>query len=123
VNLRNRFRHNRAGGGPPSGLAPKDNGFFNEPGFRIMLCEELGLGVHQLGGKGLEGVGDLRMQLLPRSAQQAAVSCVLHQRVLEAIDRVGRRAPLNDQFGGDEASECCLQLVLGEAGDSPQQLG
>jgi hypothetical protein len=82
-----------------------------------MLCEELGLSVHDLGGIGLERFGDLRVQLLPRAAQQAAVGRIFYQRVLKAIDRVGRRATLEHQLGGEEASECRLQLVLGKAGD------
>jgi hypothetical protein len=45
---------------------------------------------------------------------------VLHQRVLKGIDRVGRRAALEDQLGGDEASESGLQLVLGNSGDGAQ---
>ena len=46
---------------------------------------------------------------------------VLHQRVLEAVDRVGRRAALEDQLGSDELAESRLQLVLGKAGDRAQQ--
>ena len=46
---------------------------------------------------------------------------VLHQRVLEAVDRVGRRAALEHQLGSDEAGERGLQLVLGKAGDGTQQ--
>ena len=40
---------------------------------------------------------------------------------MKAIDRVGRRAALEDQLGGDEAGESGLQLVLGKAGDGAQQ--
>ena len=66
LKLRGRFRHRRAGGGPPTGLAPVGNGFFNEPGLGIMLREQFGLAVHQLGGMGFERFGDPRVQLLPR---------------------------------------------------------
>jgi hypothetical protein len=101
-----------------TGLAPAGYGFFDKSGLGVMLCEELGLSVHDLGGIGLERFGDLRVQLLPRAAQQAAVGRrILYQRVLEAIDRVGRRATLEHQLGGEEASECRLQLVLRKAGD------
>jgi hypothetical protein len=86
-----------------------------------MLCEKLGLGVHQLGGMGSERFGNLRVQLLASAAQQAAMRSVLHQCVLEAVDRIGRRAALEDQFGSDEASESRFQLVLGKAGDRMQQ--
>ena len=50
LQLRGRLRHRRASGGPMTGLAPADDGFFNEPGFRVMLRQKLGLAVHQLRG-------------------------------------------------------------------------
>ena len=46
---------------------------------------------------------------------------VLHQRVLEAVDRLGRRTSLKDQLGGDELVESRLQLILGEARYSTHQ--
>jgi hypothetical protein len=73
-----------------------------------VLREELGLAVHQLGGMGFERFGDPRFQLLPGTAQQAAVRRVLDQRVLEGINRGGRRAALEDQLGRYEASESGL---------------
>jgi hypothetical protein len=46
---------------------------------------------------------------------------VLHQRVLEAVNRVGRHAALEDELGSDELAESRLQLVLGKAGYRAQQ--
>ena len=46
---------------------------------------------------------------------------VLHQSVLEAIDRVGRPAALEHQLGGDKPAERGVQFVLGKAGDGAQQ--
>ena len=103
-----------------TGLAPADDGFFNERSLGIMLCEELGLGVHQLGEMGFERFGDLRVQLLPSAAQQAPMRRVLHQRVLETIDRLGRRAALEHQLGGDEPRESGSQLIRRKAGDRTQ---
>ena len=100
-----------------TGFTPVSSGFFNEPGFGIMLREELGLAVHQLGEMGFERFGDLRVQVLPRAPQKAAVSRILHQRVLKGIDRVRRLATLENQLGGDKASESIMQLVIGETGD------
>jgi len=37
--------------------------------------------------------------------------------VLEGIDRVGRRASLEHQFGSDQASESGFELVFRETGD------
>ena len=102
-------------------LGPAGDGFFNEPGFRIMLREEFGLVVHCPGRMSFERCGDLRVQLLPGIAQQAAVRRVLHQRVLEAVDCVGWHAALIHELGSDEPSERGLQLVLGKAGDDTQQ--
>jgi hypothetical protein len=45
---------------------------------------------------------------------------VLHQRVLEAVDRVGRRAALKDQLGSDEPGHCSAQFILGKSGDGMQ---
>ena len=78
LKLRGRFRHSRAGGGSPPGLAPEGDGFFGEPGLGVMLREEFGLGLHHFGGMGCERVGNLRVQLLPSAAQQAAMRRVLH---------------------------------------------
>jgi len=44
-----------------SGLAPGRDGFLDEPCFRVMLGEELGLGFRQLGGNSFERFGDLRV--------------------------------------------------------------
>ena len=41
--------------------------------------------------------------------------------MLEAVDRVGWHAALEDQLGSNELTESCLQLVLGKAGYRAQQ--
>jgi hypothetical protein len=105
LQLCRRFRHRRAGDGPSPGLTPEGDGFLNQPGFHKMLREELGLALHQLGGMGCERFGDLCVQLPARAAQQAAVRRVLHQCVLEAVERVGRCPSLEDQLGGSELGE------------------
>ena len=87
-----------------------------------MLRKEFGLGIHQLGGMGFERLGDLRVQSLANVTQQAAVCRALHQRMLEAVDRVGRRAALEHQPGSNEASESGLQFVIRKTRDGMQQL-
>ena len=103
-----------------TGFAPIGDGFFDQACRSAVLCEELGLGVRQPGTLRFERFGDLRVQLLTVIAQQAAVRRVLHQRVLEGIRRVGRRAALKYQLGGDKLSESALQLLLGEAAEVAQ---
>ena len=121
LKLRGGFRHCRASGGPPTGLAPIGDSLFSEPSLRIMLGEELGLVLHHVWGLGFERFGDPRMQLLPGAAQQAGVSRVLDQRVLEGIDCIRRRTSLEYEFGGDEPGERVSQFVLRKAGDGAQQ--
>ena len=58
-----------------------------------------------------EGFGDLRMQLLPSTAQQAAVRRVLHERMLETIDGLRRQAAL------ENSSSFCRRS--GMSGNSP----
>jgi hypothetical protein len=96
-----------------TGLAPKGDSLFDQTGLGVMLREKLGLGFCDLGGMGFERFGDLRVQLLPGIAQQAAMRRVLYQRVLEAVERLGRRAALEDQLGSDELAESRLQLGSG----------
>jgi len=50
-----------------------------------------------------ERFSDLRVQSLPRAAQQAAMRCVLHQRVLEAVDCLRWCPALKYQLGGNKA--------------------
>ena len=81
-----------------TGLAPIGDGSFDDPGLGVMLRQEFGLRVHQFGGVGFDRVGDLRVQLLPRAAQQAGMRRILHQRVLEAVNRIRRCAALGHQL-------------------------
>ena len=117
VKLRHRFCHRRARGWTYDRPCPSRRQIFDEPGFGVMLGEELELAVDQLGGMGFERFGDLRVQLLARAAQQGALRRLLHQRVLEGVDRVWRRAALEHQLGSDQPSETGLQLVLAKAED------
>src|SRR5262245_33498663 len=100
-----------------TGPAPERDGFFGEPSLLIMLGKELGLGIYQFGRISFERCGDLRVQLLASTTQKAAVCRVLHQRVLEAVDRFGRRASLEHQLGTNEATESGFQLVVGKTRD------
>src|SRR5215468_10604021 len=86
-----------------------------------MLREELGLALHQLGEAGFKRFGDLRMQMLPGDAQQAAMHRVLHQGMIEAVERLDWRAYLKKQLGGHKAGESGLQLIFGKRGDGTQQ--
>ena len=87
----------------------------------LRLRKDLGLGIHQFAELDFERFGNPSVQLLPRAAQQTAMCRVLHQRVLEAVDRVGRHATLKYQLGTHKATESDLQFVFGKRGDGAQQ--
>jgi len=61
---------------------------------------------------GFEGFGDLRVQLLPGIAQETAVRHVPHQRVLERVDCVRRRAALEHQLRCDKVGESDRQPIF-----------
>src|SRR5438105_2267157 len=86
-----------------------------------MQRKKLGLAVHQLGREGLKCLDNSGVELLSGSAQQAAVSRLLDQRMLKGINRIGRRTALKYQLRSDETSESRLQFVVRKAGNCPQQ--
>ena len=45
---------------------------------------------------------------------------LLHERVLEAVDRIALRAFLEDQASGGECGEHGAELVTGQVGDPPE---
>src|SRR5215472_14797208 len=87
-----------------------------------MLREELGLAFRRLRRRVFECFGYLRVQLLAGAAQQAVVRRVLNKRVLENVDRTGRRAALEHQFRSDKAGKRGPQLVLWKARYGVQEL-
>jgi hypothetical protein len=85
LQLRCRFRHRRAAGRLPTRLTPEGNGFFNQPGLGIMLCEQLGPRLHQIRGQLFEGSNNPGMELLPRTTQQSIVGSLLNKRMFEQV--------------------------------------
>ena len=86
-----------------------------------MPREQLGLCLHQLRRLRFQCLGDPRVQSSPGTAQQAAVRHVLHQRMLEAVDRIRRHAALEHQLGTNQAQQRGLQSILGKARNRAQQ--
>ena len=62
----------------------------------------------------LEDRGDAGVQLLPATAQQAAVGRLLDQCVLEAVGRLRRRAAPEHQLGIDQLLQGLLQIALAQ---------
>ncbi len=68
-----------------------------------------------------ERAGDLGVDALPTAPEQRGVSGVLHQRVLEDVGRVRRRAASLDQLRRDELGEGVLQSAWLSRRDRLQQ--
>jgi hypothetical protein len=62
------------------------------------------------------------MQLLAPALEQGLVGCVTHQRVLEAVGRLRRRALAEDQLGLDQPVQRAPQLVVAERRHRREQL-
>jgi hypothetical protein len=68
-----------------------------------------------------QDIGDLPVQHLPPAPEQGFVGCVLDQRVLEGVARIGRRARAEQQLRLFELRQCRAQRRLVATGDRAQQ--
>ena len=75
-----------------AGALPERNGVIDKPRRRQVMRQHLWFGDLGVWEPGLDQAGDLGMQLLSAALQQRLVRRVLHQRVLEGVDRIRRRA-------------------------------
>jgi hypothetical protein len=85
-----------------------------------VVRQKLGLGRRDVRETLLDGPGDLGVQLLPSRSEQRIVGGVPHQRVLEGVYRIGRRALLERQPRVGELRERLVKIgpsVLGDGGD------
>ena len=62
------------------------------------------------------------MKRVAPAARQVLIRGLLHQRVLEGVARVGRRAGAEQQLGADDPRQRLLQRGIGLARDGAQQL-
>src|SRR5215471_11320505 len=69
----------------------------------------------------LQGFRDTGVKRPSRLAQQRAIRCVLHERMLEQVGRMRRHALPEKQAGGNETVERRSQLLLRLAYDRSQQ--
>ena len=98
-----------------SGCAPTFDSLLVKPRFRTVPCKYLRLRLHDFWIFFLQGLGDQGVELLPGAAQQRAIGGVLHQRVLEQIGRMGRRALAGQQPGLKEPVDRRIQVSVGLA--------
>ena len=86
-----------------------------------MAGDQLRLRFKHLGKTCLEGGGYAGVQLLPTPPEQALISCVTHQRVLEDVGGCRRNAAAKDKLRGDKAIERCEKLGLRQRNDGRKQ--
>ena len=70
----------------------------------------------------LERAGDPRMQFLATLPQQALISGVTHQRVLEDVGGRRRNTAAKDKLGRDQTIQRCLKIGLRQRNDGRKQL-
>ncbi len=94
-----------------AGGLPERNGGLGEPRLSEMMGQHLRLGSHDVGMAGLDHAGDLAVQLLSAALQQRVVGRVLHQRVLEGVDGVGRRATTKGESGFAQPRQSVIECA------------
>ena len=85
-----------------AGGLPKWNGGFDKARFREVMGQHLGFGGLDVREPPLDHARDLGVQLLSAALEQRVVGRVLHQRVLEGVDRIRRRAATEGQSRLDQ---------------------
>ena len=100
----NRFGIGRTLGSTLARLLPIGQGLCHQACLRIVMRQQLGLGLAEVGKAHLQYLRNALMVLLTGAAQQRLIRCVLDQGVLEEVRRL-RRQPLLVQ-------QLCLHQLL-----------
>ena len=104
-----------------AGLAPPFDRRLVETGLGQMMGDDFRLGRDDCRELAAQGIGDLPVQDLPPAPEQRFVGCVLDQRVLEGVARIGRHARAEQQLRLFEPRQCHAQCRLVAARDRAQQ--
>ena len=87
-----------------------------------MVRKELGLTRDKVGEPRLEDGGNPAVELAPSTLKQRGVGDVLDQRMLERIDRLGRRAALKDELRLHEPGERLVEISRFSCSDCIEKL-
>ena len=93
-------------------LLPERDCFWQQVRLGVVVRQQVGLGRFSVRQTFLDDPGDLAVQLLPAPSKQRVVGGVLHQRVLEGVKRIGRRALLERQPRLGQLGQRLVQLRL-----------
>ena len=102
----------RTGERPLSCFAPQPRGFLDQTRLGAMTRQQLRLALGNVSELAFEGLGNAGVKRTPRLAQQRAIGRVLHQRMLEQIGRVRRRALAEQQTGRNKTVERSFEFRL-----------
>jgi hypothetical protein len=102
--VRHRFQISRALEGPLAGLLPIGNGLRHQTSFDIVMRQQLGLSLTDLGEACLHHLGNVLMVPLAGALEQRLIGRVLDQGMLEAVRRLWRQTLLIE--------ELCLHQLL-----------
>jgi hypothetical protein len=101
---------------------PKPNGGFGKARSGEMMGQDLRLGGPDVREALLDHAGDLAVQRLPAALQQRVIGGVLHQRVLEGVDSIRRRASTEGQSRCAQLHQGVVELSLRHRRDRRDQL-
>src|SRR6266446_5203964 len=99
--MANRLDVSRAFDGYLSRLLPVGNGLLCEPRLGVVMSQQFGLRLDQLGRLYLQNLGNALVILLPRAPEQRLIGCILNEGMLKDIGGLGWYAPLVEQFSFD----------------------
>src|SRR5262245_14346286 len=96
-----------------SGSEPVFDRGLRQAALRTMMRQDFGLSDSDVRKALRQNRSNAGMELLPRPTKQGAVGSLLHQRVLEHVDRIGRCAAPIDELRCDELAKRATEFVLG----------
>jgi hypothetical protein len=99
-----RFHIGRTRDGPLPCPLPVDNGLFTQACLRVVMSQQFGLRLAELGKARLHHLGNALMVLLAGAPQQGLIGRVPDQGVLETVGRLGWQSLLVEKL-------CLHQLV------------
>ena len=116
------FHMRRALDGPLAGTLPVADSQRAETRFRVVMGQQLGLGLSRLREALCQHLRNTLMRLLPGAPEQRLIGCLLNQGVLEKIGCLWHYPALVEQFGGHQLRQGLLQRRFVQRCHRPEQL-
>ena len=94
--------------GPPACPLPIVEGRHAQASLRIVMSQQFGLSLADVGEVGLQHLGNMLMVLLAGAAEQRLIGGILHQGMLKEVGRLGWPPSLIEQFSLDQLRQTVL---------------